>query len=125
MTSMLILEPRFVVVIPLLPGVLDLSLLGPSRPWNDQEMVRGWSPEVTMQDIWAKSPSFITSLEKENAPISGSSEETKFLSSFICSLYPSCQCNTADSLNLKTNFLLTTLLYHHPEQTILLTFNVS
>ena len=89
MTSMLILEPRFVVVIPLLPDLLDLSLLGPSRPWNDQEMVRGWSPEVTMQDIWAKSPSFMTSLEKEKAPISGNSEETKFLSNIIRPLYAS------------------------------------
>ena len=88
MTSMLILDPRLVVVMPL-PGELDLRLLtGPSRPWNDQEIVRGWSPEVTMQEIWAKSPSFITSFEKENAPISGNSEETKFLSNIICSVYP-------------------------------------
>ena len=38
-------------------------------------MVRGWSPEVTIQEIWAKSPSFMTSLEKEKAPISGSSKD--------------------------------------------------
>ena len=47
----------------------------PSLPWKDQDIVRGWSPEVTIQDIWAKSPSFITSLEKEKAPISGSSKD--------------------------------------------------
>ena len=37
-------------------------------------MVRGWSPDVTMQEIWAKSPSFMTSFENEKGPISGSSK---------------------------------------------------
>ena len=67
MTNMLILEPRLVVVIPPSPS--------PSLPWKDQDIVRGWSPEVTIQEIWAKSPSFITSLAKEKAPISGSSKD--------------------------------------------------
>ena len=68
MTNMLILLPKLVVVIPL--SVADDSV--PS-PWKDHDIVNGWSPEVTIQDICAKSPSFITSFEKENGPISGSS----------------------------------------------------
>ena len=65
-TKIDIREPRFVVVIP---------VSGPTvSPWKVQEIVRGSSPELTMQESWAKSPSFMTGLEKENSPISGSSE---------------------------------------------------
>ena len=37
-----------------------------------------------MQEIWAKSPSFITSFAKENAPISGSSEHKNM---FVKTIY--------------------------------------
>ena len=76
------LEPRLVVLIPLSAPAPDR--LSPSAPWNDQDMVRGWSPEVTMQEIWAKSPSFITSFAKANAPISGSSEHKNM---FVKTMY--------------------------------------
>ena len=68
MTNMLILLPKLVVVIPL--SGADDSV--PS-PWKDQDIVNGWSPEVTTQDICAKSPSFIISFANEKGPIAGSS----------------------------------------------------
>ena len=43
-------------------------------PWNDQEIVSGWSPCRTMQDTWAKSPSFITEVPKERGSSLGGSK---------------------------------------------------
>ena len=45
------------------------------EPWKDHEMVRGWSPFVTMQETWAKPPSSMTSLPKLRGSKSGGSEE--------------------------------------------------
>ena len=74
----------------------------PVCPWNDQDMVRGWSPGVTMQEFWAESPSLITSFAKENAPISGSSEHKNM----IVRQYINCSLLSADWLDCQTNFLL-------------------
>ena len=59
--------PRGVVMIPKSEEI--------SCPWKDQEMVRGWSPLVTMQDTWAKEPSSITSWPKFRGSRLGGSEE--------------------------------------------------
>ena len=74
----------------------------PVCPWNDQDMVRGWSPGVTMQELWAESPSFITSFTKESAPISGSSEHKNM----IVRQYINCSLLSAEWLDCRTNFLL-------------------
>ena len=57
-------DPIGAVVIPRPPP--DISL---SDPWRLQEILRGISPELTMQEIWAYSPSSKTSFPKENGTI--------------------------------------------------------
>ena len=57
-------DPIGAVVIPRPPP--DSSL---SDPWRLQEILRGISPELTMQEIWAYSPSSKTSFPKENGTI--------------------------------------------------------
>ena len=43
-------------------------------PWNDQDMVSGWSPCVTIHDTWAKAPSFMMFLPNERGRRSGGSK---------------------------------------------------
>ena len=50
-------------------------------PLRYQDMVNGWSPCVTMQDTWAKAPSFIMFLPKDKGRRSGGSEENGFITS--------------------------------------------
>ena len=45
------------------------------EPWKDQDMARGWSPLVTMQDTWAKPPASMMSLPKDKGSKSGGSEQ--------------------------------------------------
>ena len=64
--------PRGVVIMPRSDEI--------SWPWKDQEMVRGWSPLVTMQDTWAKEPSSITSWPKlRGSKLGGSDGKTSLL----------------------------------------------
>ena len=64
--------PRGVVIMPRSDEI--------SWPWKDQEMVRGWSPLVTMQDTWAKEPSSITSWPKlRGSKFGGSDEKNKLV----------------------------------------------
>ena len=44
-------------------------------PWNDQEMARGWSPFLTMQDACAKSPSLRMSPPNDRGESSGGSAD--------------------------------------------------
>ena len=60
--------PRGVVIIPRSEEM--------SCPWKDQEIERGWSPLVTMQDTWAKEPSSITSRPKVSGRRSGGSAKS-------------------------------------------------
>ena len=58
-----------------------------SFPWKDQDMWRGSSPLVTMQDTWAKSPSFMRSRPKVSGRRSGGSvTETNYksISNALC-----------------------------------------
>ena len=63
--------PRGVVIIPRSEEI--------SCPWKDQEMVRGWSPLVTMQDTWANEPSSITSRPNVSGRRSGGSEKSNLM----------------------------------------------
>ena len=64
--------PRGVVIIPRSEEI--------SCPWKDQEMMRGWSPLVTMQDTWANEPSSITSWPKlRGSKLGGSDEKIKLV----------------------------------------------
>ena len=61
--------PRFpsgVVTIPSSEVMLE--------PWKDQEMVRGWSPFLTMQDTCVKSPSFRMLPPNDRGDTSGGSK---------------------------------------------------
>ena len=59
--------PRGVMTIPSSEVMFD--------PWNDQEMARGWSPFLTMQDACAKSPSLRMSPPKDRGESSGGSAD--------------------------------------------------
>ena len=53
------------------------------EPWKDQEIVKGWSPCVTMQETCAKEPSFITSCPKlRGSKFGGSVEIDNIISKF-------------------------------------------
>ena len=45
------------------------------EPWNDQVMVRGWSPLVTMQETCANDPSSMISWPKLRGSKFGGSDE--------------------------------------------------
>ena len=50
-------------MLPLVPmGEVRMPGSAPDWPWNVQEMDRGSSPFIAMQDSWAKSPWSTTSL---------------------------------------------------------------
>ena len=48
-------------------------------PWNDQTMVRGWSPFVTMHKTWAEAPESITSCPNERGSKFGGSKEKEVI----------------------------------------------
>ena len=67
-------RPRGETMIPSSEVMLD--------PWNDQEMVKGSSPFLTIHETCAKSPSFRTSPPNERGETSGGSagdEEIRLL----------------------------------------------
>ena len=66
------------VVIPRPPPKISLS-----DPWRLQEILRGRSPELTMHEIWAYSPSSKTSLPKENRTIRGGSGNVQVTNLYI------------------------------------------
>ena len=49
------------------------------EPWKDQEIERGWSPLLTMQDTWAKEPSSITSRPNDSGRRSGGSDKNNLM----------------------------------------------
>ena len=57
------------------------------EPWKDQEIARGWSPFVTMQETWAKPPSSMMSLPKVSGSRSGGSKEFFFILGICLSLH--------------------------------------
>ena len=76
--------PRGVVIIPRSDEILC--------PWKDQEMLRGWSPLVTIQDTWANEPSSITSWPKLRGSKLGGSDEKNKLVFTINGRSAFCQC---------------------------------